>query len=348
MRESAKTVAVFLISVVCGGVILVVFMKYLLPIFLPFLIAWVTALATSAPAKKLASLTKIPERIMRLLLSFAVAVLLFGVITLILWQLVGVIWGVLADIGQGEGLYDVLIQLTNPSLSIFGDSIPPELAERISEAVRSLLSSTLAALASAVTSWVGVLPRAFIFLVVTLISLVYFNLDLERINAAVRGILPKRAVMFLSKIKHQIFEVGLKYVKSYLLIMLITFGIMLFGFLILRVQGALLLAIIVAALDILPVIGVGTVLVPWSVFELARGNVAMGIGLIALFVVNEVIRQFSEPKIVGKNLNIHPLLTLVLLYFGYSLFGISGLILIPVIIAVLGIIKKEEPTNVGE
>ena len=67
-----------------------------------------------------------------------------------------------------------------------------------------------------------------------------------------------------------------------------------------------------------------------------------------MFLVNEVIRQFAEPKIVGKNLNIHPLLTLVLLYFGYSLFGISGLILIPVIIAVLGILKKKEPADVGE
>ena len=89
-------------------------------------------------------------------------------------------------------------------------------------------------------------------------------------------------------------------------------------------------------------------LVPWSVFEFARGNAFMGVGLIVLFVVNEVIRQFSEPKIVGKNLNIHPLLTLVLLYFGYSLFGISGLILIPAIIAVLGLVKKDKTTDVGE
>ena len=123
---------------------------------------------------------------------------------------------------------------------------------------------------------------------------------------------------------------------------------MLCGFLVLRVSQAPIIALIVAALDILPIIGVGTVLVPWSVFEIARGNVAVGVGLIILFLVNEVIRQFSEPKIVGKSLNIHPLLTLLLLYLGYSLFGISGLILIPVIIAVLGLVKKDEAADVGE
>ncbi len=348
MREGTKTVAAVLASVVLGGIILIVFIKHLLPIFLPFLIAWATALAIRAPAKKVAALTKIPERITRLLLSFAVTVLLFGVISLVLWQLVGAIWGFLSDIGRGEGLYDILIQITNPSLTIFGDAIPPELSERISEAVRSLLSSALSSLASAVTSWVSVLPRAFIFLLVTLIALVYFNLDLERINAAVRAVLPQKVGIWLSKIRHQIFEVGLKYVKSYLLIMLITFVVMLFGFFILRVPRAPLIAVIVAVLDVLPIIGVGTVLVPWSVFEIATGNAAMGVGLIVLFLANEVIRQFAEPKIVGKNLNVHPLLTLVLLYFGYSLFGISGLVLIPIIIAVLGLVKKDESADVGK
>lgn len=348
MKESTRAVAAWLISIVCGGVILVVFMRYLLPIFLPFLIAWAVALAVREPAKAISVKTKIPERITRLLLSVGVTLLLFGIMFFALWQLVGAIWGFLSDIGRGEGIYDILVKIANPTHSLFGDTIPPELSERISEAVRSLLSSMLSSLAGAVTSWVGALPKAFIFLVVTLISLVYFNLDLERINDAVRSILPKRIGAALSKIRHQIFEVGLKYVKSYLLIMLITFGIMLFGFLILRVSHALFLAIIVATLDVLPIIGVGTVLVPWSVFEFAGGNVGMGVGLIVLFLVNEVIRQFAEPKIVGKNLNIHPLLTLVLLYLAYSLFGISGLILIPLIIAVLGIVKKEKSANVGK
>lgn len=346
MRERAKTVAAVLLSLVLGGVILAVFMKHLLPILLPFLIAWAVALATRAPAKRLSRVTKIPERIVRLLLSLLVTVLLFGALSLILWQLIGAVFGFLSDKSQVEGLYEILIGITNPSLSIFGDAIPKELAERIAEAVRQLISSLFSGLAGAVTSWVAVLPRAFIFLVVTLISLVYFNLDLERINAAVRGLLPKKIGAFLSRARHQIFEVGLKYVKSYLLIMLITFGIMLLGFFILRVPRAPLVAVIVAALDVLPIIGVGTVLVPWSIFEIATGNIGGGIGLIVLFLVNEVVRQFSEPKIVGKSLNIHPLLTLLLLYLGYSLFGISGLILIPVIIAVLSLVKKDKTADI--
>lgn len=347
-REKTQEVVFWLLGIILFTVILVVFMKYILPVILPFLIAWAVALAVRSPAKRIAERIRVPERIIRLALAIAVTAILFGVVSLVLWQLIGALWGILSDIGKGEGLYEILMQISSPSLPIFGDGIPPELAERISEAVRSMLSSTLASLAGAVTLWVSVVPRAFIFLIVTLISLVYFNLELERINALVRAVLPERAGGLLSKIRHSIFEVGLKYVKSYLLIMLITFGIMLVGFLIIGVSRAPLIALIVACLDILPIIGVGTVLVPWSIFEFAGGNHAVAVGLLVLFVVNEIIRQFSEPKIVGKSLDIHPLLTLVLLYVGYSLFGISGLILVPIITALLGLIKKNESTEVGK
>ena len=83
-------------------------------------------------------------------------------------------------------------------------------------------------------------------------------------------------------------------------------------------------------LDMLPVIGVGTVLVPWSVFSFVTGDGRMGVGLLALFVANTLIRQFAEPKILGKSLGIHPLVTLAVLYLGYSFLGVVGIFLLPI------------------
>ena len=88
---------------------------------------------------------------------------------------------------------------------------------------------------------------------------------------------------------------------------------------------------LIALLDLLPVIGVGTVLIPWGIFALATGNKILGIGLILLFVANTVIRQFAEPRIVGKSLNLHPLITLMAIYIGYALFGFIGVFILPVI-----------------
>ena len=93
-------------------------------------------------------------------------------------------------------------------------------------------------------------------------------------------------------------------------------------------------------MDILPIIGVGTVIIPWAVIELAFGNANFAIGLLLLFVFNAVIRQLAEPKIIGKNLDLHPIATLILLYVGYSLFGLVGLVILPVIAVSIGVALK--------
>ena len=135
--------------------------------------------------------------------------------------------------------------------------------------------------------------------------------------------------------------------RSYFLIMLITFSVMLLGFIILRVKYALLMALVVALLDMLPVIGIGTVLIPWSIWCFLADNAALGIGLLILFGAAEIIRQVAEPRIVGNSLGIHPIVTLILLYGSYSIFGIFGLVLIPIFaIVIKTLIEKTKPAEI--
>ena len=95
-----------------------------------------------------------------------------------------------------------------------------------------------------------------------------------------------------------------------------------------------------ALLDALPLIGVGTLLVPWSIYQFIFGDVRVGVGLLVLFGVHEILRQITEPKIIGKSLGIHPVLSLILLYVGYSIFGFFGLLLIPIAAVVVNTIKS--------
>ena len=129
------------------------------------------------------------------------------------------------------------------------------------------------------------------------------------------------------------------------MIFLLTFCVMLVGFLLLGISKAPLVALIVAFLDILPVIGVGTVLLPWSIFLFATGDLVTGVGLVILFLVNTVVRQIAEPKIVGKNLGIHPVLSLALIYVGYALFGFAGLLITPLIAVALGFLIEKNDTS---
>lgn len=343
-KERLETIVMLLIGIIAGGFLFLVLLEYIFPVTAPFLIAWAVAFLVRRPARTLSKKLHIPEGIVRLFMALFVTIGVFGLLSLLVWQVTSAVWKVLADIGEGGAIYDFLAALTSPSLPLFSDSIPEALAERISDALGSMLSSALSSLAGAVTSWVSVIPKALFFLLVTLISLIYFALDLEKINAKVKSILPKKLSDKLSYIRCEFFGVALKYAKSYLLLMLITFVIMLVGFLLLRVEGAFLVAVIVAFLDLLPVIGVGTVLVPWSVLQFLSGDNTLGIGLIILFVINEVVRQFAEPKILGKNLNMHPILTLVFLYIGYALFGIIGLVIVPVFALLISFLLKEQCT----
>jgi sporulation integral membrane protein YtvI len=176
------------------------------------------------------------------------------------------------------------------------------------------------------------------------IALIYFSLDLDRIIRFIEGILPEKIKSRVTNIKENVISLVWKYLKSYFFIMLITFTVMALGLFILRVDNLLLISLIIAALDILPVIGVGTVLIPWSLFSFFRADLFRGVGLLILFMVNAIIRQLAEPKILGKNLNLRPLLTLVFIYVGYSLFGFAGIILLPVIGVVVSVYLKKNTT----
>ena len=106
------------------------------------------------------------------------------------------------------------------------------------------------------------------------------------------------------------------------------------GFLLLGVPNPAGIALLVALVDILPVLGVGTVLIPWSLFELCIGKLPFGIGMIVLYLVVVIVRQILEPRIVGSSIGLHPLLTLFAMYVGLRLCGVLGLIFFPVLLTI--------------
>ena len=347
-RERLEYTALILIALIGGGVVLMVLMRHILPVALPFLIAWCTALAVRGPSKRLSEKLKLPERIIRPVLAILIALLLFLLVGLFLWQLITLIWNTLADIAEGGNpIYELLHSLTEGRFTIFGKVIPEELAETITGALGSFLSSALSFAAAGVTKLASAIPSALLFVLVTVIAIIYFAIDLEKINARVRRLLPKAICEKLSFLRGRFMSLGKKTVGAYLIIFGITFVIMLVGLIFMRVEAPMLVALIIAFLDLLPVIGVGTVLVPWSIIGFATGDSFIGIGMIILFIVNTVVRELVEPKILGKNLGIHPILSLVLIYAGYALFGFAGLLITPIIAGVIGIVTErgDSPRN---
>ena len=342
-KERLEYFVLILIGICLGGVLLLVGVRYILPVLLPFLIAWAVAFAVRRPSKRISERLKISERVVRPVFAMLSAAALLFLLVLMVKRLVSLVWTTLGEIGEGDNLiYDFLYALEEGRFSLFGKHIPKELADKMNDALGELISSALSRLADAITSFAGAVPKGMLFVVVTFIAIIYFAIDLEKINTRVRRILPKSVSKRLSAIKERVFHLGVRCLRSYAIIFAITFSLMLIGFLILGVNGAFTISLVVAFLDLLPVIGVGTVLVPWSIFGFATGNHFIGVGMLVLFLVNTVIREILEPRILGKNLGIHPILSLLLIYAGYAFFGFFGLLLAPVAAGIIGILTKRE------
>ena len=348
-KEKLQIYANLTLTTLGVSLALYVIVRYLLLPLLPFLIAWGVAFIVRPASVLISKRIKLPKKLVSALLA-AVTILvgLSAVVGIGAWG-ISAAWRFLSDFAKDERLFELLERIANPISAIFGDGEgAARLEEYLGDTLNGAISSVLSTLVDILTAIATRVPGVLFFILVTLIAAVYFSIDIERINSFVRRMLPERFGRALVRLKDSFLRVGVRYARSYLILMSITFVIMLAGFLIMRIKNALFLALVISLLDLLPLIGVGTVLVPWSIFQLLFGSPVVGVGLIVLLIVHEITRQFSEPRIVGKSLGLHPIVSLVLLYVGYSIFGFLGLLLTPIVGILAGLlINKNDTSEIG-
>lgn len=194
---------------------------------------------------------------------------------------------------------------------------------------------------SGVFSVVKNIPSVLIGIVIGIISWIFFTKDYNYIVRFIQKQLPDSKKNLLVEVKQVFSKTILKMFRAYGLIMLITFLELFLGFTILSLVGIMdngyyaLIAVGIAIFDILPVAGSGGILIPWALVSLVSGNYQQAIGLIVIYVVISVIRQYIEPKIVGDSLGVHPLITLMGLYLGYKVFGFIGMFVVPITVMTL-------------
>ena len=133
--------------------------------------------------------------------------------------------------------------------------------------------------------------------------------------------------------------------SSYFFIFLITFLELFIGLVLLKVKYALVISAIIAIADIFPIIGTGTILIPWSIIELMGGNNPLALGLFTLYLIITVVRNIIEPKIIGKNSGVHPLATLAAMYIGLKMGGVSLAILLPFVLIIFTELNKRGVIN---
>lgn len=337
------------------------FVKYLFGVTAPFLLSFFFAVCLQRPLRWLDKKT---NHKMHTFWSIALIVLVLAII-------IGPVVFILSLIGKeivnfvsflGEQLNDLpnfLATLQNEILGLLkflpdgiytsvSDSITAFFSNLINDFDLSKLNIDIKSVSSGLSSGItGVysvvknIPSAILSLVIGIIAWIFFTKDYNHIVGFIKLQLPKGKENLLGEIKQIFSKTVLKMLRAYGLIMFITFCELFLGLSILNLTGVMdngyvfMIAIAIAVFDILPVAGSGGILIPWAVVSVVLGNYSQAVGLIVIYVVITVIRQYIEPKIVGTSLGVHPIVTLAGLYFGLKLFGFMGMFIVPLAVMTL-------------
>lgn len=320
--------------------------KYVVPVILPFLLAFAAASLLRRPAAAVSKKTKIPQKVVSVVFVILFLTAVIGLLFLAVTEAAEQLGALAGSIASGENtivlnfteMLDKLQSLI-AGLPFFSGEDADAMRESIRTALTDMFKDAVSAFGSKIPGYIGRLasavPQALIFSIVTVLSAVYFCADYEKIIAYIKAHVQGKPREALREMYGQTGHTLMKYLKSYMILFLFTFAELFVGFLILGQNYAFLLALLTALVDILPVLGTGTVLIPWAVYLFFAGDVRMAVGLLVLYAVISVLRQILEPKIVGAGIGMHPLLALISMYVGLRVFGFFGMLLLPLVVVIV-------------
>ncbi len=351
MNEKVENRRKFIINTLYYAIVVaLVFLcfKYVAKWIMPFILGFLIASMVQPSASGLHKLTRMNKKLCTgISLIFYYALIIF-----LVWILGAKIVSSIKDLFANLPIYyndsiapffaevnKLIIDLTSRVSPDTLDQIY-EMFESVSEKVRDfvlrLSTGTVSYLANTTTK----LPFFFISFVFTILSSIFISMDYESIVGFIKRQLPNRIANVATDTKQHLGKTFLRYIRAYVIILVITFAELGIGFSILGINNAIGIAALIAIADIFPVIGTGGILIPWAVITLINQNYFHGIGLIVIYLVVLVVRNFTEPKIVGDQLGLNPLVTLIAIYIGYSWFGVLGMILLPVTVTILSGLHK--------
>jgi sporulation integral membrane protein YtvI len=323
--------------------IVFVLLKYVLGYILPFVIGFALAAMFQPLIRIIQKTTRLPNKLVAIIVIF----IFFTILVMLLGWLSFEVFVFLLNFFKGLPqfyLNTILPYLENVAANIshFIKNLDPTLVSAFQEYFDTIIGSTSAIITSVsvavVTSITSVATRVPIIIVGLLIMIIvtfFIAVDYERIVSFIKNQMNEHTKTMMQDINGYIFQLLKKYGKSYLIIMSVTFVELTIGFTILGIPNALVIAFLIAIFDILPVLGTGGVVIPWAIFLFIDGNIALGFGMLVLYVIVTIVRNVIEPRILGGQIGLHPVLTLFAMYVGVQLIGFFGLFLAPMTLAIL-------------
>ncbi len=346
------------------------FMKYAFGLVAPFLVALAVAVLLQKPLRIISEKTKIKKNILG-----AVAVLL--IISVVISAIVLVGYRLFVEFkGFGEYVMSKISDLPAlirsaedwilARLTVLPDSLEKTVTDSVSGIVDRLLLVTqeetegltqtseggfdlsfLATPLGGLLSTAKQIPVVFAGIFMGIIACFFITCDYDKFRLLISENISREHEIAIVKTRRILGDILGKMLKSYATLIFITFCEVSIGLNILKLIGVygggyiLVISIITAIVDILPVLGTGTILIPWAIFNLFTGNIGLGIGLVVLYILITVIRQVIEPRLVAMNVGLHPAITLFGMYLGVQVFGFFGIFILPITFVLVKALNDE-------
>ena len=318
---------------------------FLLPFLVGYAISWLIGPVVRFLERKLHFPRKLAVILTMLIAIGIIGLFLFTIIyqavyelQALAYQIPGLLEGDFALPDWLQNLNKFYIDLPD-NMQGFIDMIVDSIKDNVSQIIQPATQAMIAAAGSIA----GALPTIFVFTVITMLATYFISHDKERIHAVIAAYTPEGVRKRVVFVKNSLLRACGGYFKAQLILMGITFCLLLVGFLILRLDAAILLALLIAVVDAIPVLGTGTVLIPWALVSLLQGNYMMAVGLIIIYLCALLTRQMLEPRIVSGQIGLHPLVTLFSMYAGLRLMGVVGMIIGPITaIIVINLVRANE------
>lgn len=295
----------------------------IISILLPFIFGYLLYLVANPLCRRLKN--HLPPTVCAFFSLFAISFIVFFLMWLLFSHLVKEI--------TVFSLSDTFYKETIPFLSGKVDDFVSHagILSNLFETFRGQLSSIFFEMSLWLINFVKNIPSLLISIFTTFFTAFFLLKDSEAVYEGAKKFFGEKICLKFTEVKNSFLSVIFTYLKAQLLIEGIIFAVLFLGFTFLRIEYALLFAFFTALVDVFPILGTGTILIPASVFYFLSENPVTGWGLLALYGIAILTRQLCEPKIIGSKLGIHPIITIFSIYAGMKLLGFWGIVLGPIL-----------------
>lgn len=312
--------------------------KYLFVFFAPFITAAVIS-AINEPIigffEKRMKLSRKSSTVLSLTLSICV----IAVLTIsILFKIYSELIKLQNNLPNYITSFSYLISGYYTKISMLFDSLPLSIRESLKNNMLVFLpklEAVITYIAGSIITSISSLPKLGIFVTVTFLSSYFISSDRKKIRNFIYRQIPQKSQKNFYNAKNGAISSIFGYFKAQLIIMAVTFVISTIGYIIIKTDYSVLMGLVTALADGIPLLGSGIVVVPWIILNLITGNIRMALGLSSVYLFAIIVRQLIEPKIVSNQTGLHPLVTLFSMYSGLMIFGVIGLFLGPVAVILL-------------